>query len=77
MICRTLGRSGIKVSAIALGCEGFSAKSHEEARGMMDFAIENGINFIDVRASDPEMRSTIGAAHAKNALRSAFPCAKK
>lgn len=77
MICRTLGRTGIKVRAIALGCEGFSAKSHEEARGMMDFAIENGINFIDVRASDPEMRSTIGAAHAKNALRSAFPCAKK
>ena len=44
---------------------------------MMDFAIENGINFIDIYASDPEMRSTIGAAHAKNALRSAFPCAEK
>ncbi len=62
MICRTLGRTGIKVSAIALGCEGFSGKSHEEARGMMNFAIENGINFIDIYASDPEMRSTIGAA---------------
>lgn len=62
MICRTLGRTGIKVSAIALGCEGFSGKSHEEARGMMNFAIENGVNFIDIYASDPEMRSTIGAA---------------
>ncbi len=62
MIYRTLGRTGIKVSAIALGCEGFSGKSHEEARRMMDFAIENGINFIDIYASDPEMRSTIGAA---------------
>lgn len=62
MICRTLGRTGIKVSAIALGCEGFSGKSHDQARRMMDFAIENGINFIDIYASDPEMRSTIGAA---------------
>lgn len=62
MIYRTLGKIGIKVSAIALGCEGFSGKSHEEARRMMDFAIENGINFIDIYASDPEMRSTIGAA---------------
>lgn len=62
MICRTLGRTGIKVSAIALGCEGFSGKSQEEARGMMNFAIENGVNFIDIYASDPEMRSTIGAA---------------
>lgn len=77
MIYRTLGKTGIKVSAIALGCEGFSGKSHEEARRMTDFAIENGINFIDIYASDPEMRSTIGAAHAKNALRSAFPCAEK
>lgn len=44
---------------------------------MMNFAGANDIHFIDVRASDPEMRSTIGTAHAKNALRSAFPCAKK
>lgn len=69
MICR--------VSAIALGCEGFSAKSHEEARGMMNFAGANDIHFIDVCASDPEMRSTIGAAHVKNAVRSEFPCAKR
>ena len=62
MIYRTLGKTGIKVSAIALGCEGFSGKSHDQARRMMDFAIENGINFIDIYASDPEMRSTIGAA---------------
>lgn len=69
MICR--------VSAIELDCEGFSAKSHEEARGMMNFAGANDIHFIDVCASDPEMRSTIGAVHAKNALRSAFPCSKR
>ena len=63
MICRTLGRSGIKVSAIALGCEGFSANSHEEARGMMNFAGANDIHFIDVcdhRRGACEKRSPFG-----------------
>lgn len=62
MIYRTLGRTGIRVSAIALGCEGFAGKSRKEAAEMMDFAIGRGINFIDLYASDPELRSTIGAA---------------
>ena len=62
MIYRTLGRTGIKVSTIALGCEGFAGKSCQEATEMMDFAISHGINFIDIYASNPELRSTIGAA---------------
>lgn len=53
MIYRTLGRTGIKVSAIALGCEGFVGKTQDEAREMMDYAVGNGINFIDVYSSDP------------------------
>lgn len=60
MIYRTLGRTGIKVSAISLGCEGFVGKSPAEAQEMMDFAIRNGINFIDIYSSDPELRSLIG-----------------
>lgn len=60
MIYRTLGRTGIKVSAISLGCEGFVGKSPAEALKMMDFAIRNGINFIDIYSSDPELRSLIG-----------------
>ena len=62
MIYRQLGRTGIEVSAIALGCEGFVGKTDEEACAMMDFAIENGVNFIDIYASDPAVRSAIGAA---------------
>ncbi len=61
MIYRILGRTGIQVSTIALGCEGFAGKSRGEAMEMMDFAIGRGINFIDLYASDPELRSTIGA----------------
>ncbi|MGN0873266.1 MAG: aldo/keto reductase, partial [Victivallales bacterium] len=62
MIYRTLGRTGIKVSAIALGCEGFVGKTRDEAREMMDYAIGNGINFLDLYSSDPELRSTLGNA---------------
>lgn len=62
MIYRQLGKTGIEVSAISLGCEGFAGKTHAEAKEMMDFAIANGINFIDIYASDPELRSTIGYA---------------
>ncbi len=61
MIYRTLGRTGIPVSAISLGCEGFSGKTAAEAQQLMDYAIDNGINFIDIYASDPILRSTIGA----------------
>ena len=48
MIYRTLGRTGAKVSAIALGCEGFVGKTQDEAREMVDYAVGNGINFIDI-----------------------------
>lgn len=60
MIYRELGKTGIKVSTIALGCEGFAGKTDTEAKELMDFAIANGVNFIDIYASDPVMRSTIG-----------------
>ena len=59
---RTLGRTGLRVSAVALGCEGFMNRPEEEVRADFDFAIENGINFLDLYASNPELRSSIGAA---------------
>ena len=62
MIYRKLGSTGITVSAVALGCEGFAGKSAAEARELMDFAIAGGVNFIDIYASDPELRSVLGAA---------------
>lgn len=62
MIYRQLGRTGITVSAISLGCEGFMGKSAEEVRSDFDFAEANGINFIDLYASNPDLRSAIGVA---------------
>ena len=51
---RTLGNTGLSVSAIALGCEGFVGKTEEQTCAEMDFAISKGINFIDMYASNPE-----------------------
>ena len=51
---RILGRTGLKVGAIALGCEGFADKTAEEVRADFDFAIRNGINFLDLYASNPD-----------------------
>ena len=58
MIYRTLGRTGAKVSAIALGCEGFVGKTQDEAREMVDYAVGNGINVmnhsdIDIICAEP------------------------
>ena len=33
---RTLGRTGIRVSEIGMGCEGFDGKSREQIREMVD-----------------------------------------
>ncbi len=52
----------LKVSEIALGCEGFIGKSREEFRAMLDRAMELGINFIDMYTPNPEFRDNMGAA---------------
>lgn len=62
MIYRKLGRTDITVSAISLGCEGFMGKNAEAIRADFDFAEANGINFFDLYASNPDLRSNIGKA---------------
>lgn len=59
---RTLGRTGLRVSAVALGCEGFMHKRAEEVKADFDFAIGHGINFVDIYSSNPDLRANIGAA---------------
>lgn len=59
---RALGRTGIQVSAIALGCEGFMHKTHKEIKSDFDYAIAQGINFIDIYSSNPDLRNGIGLA---------------
>ncbi len=59
---RVLGRTGLRVSAVALGCEGFMHRTAGEVKDSFDFAASNGINFVDIYSSNPELRSNIGAA---------------
>ena len=41
---RKLGKTNIKVSEIAFGCEGFCNKSLEETKEMLSYGFKNGIN---------------------------------
>lgn len=52
----------VKVSEIALGCEGFMGKDREEFAQMFNRALEMGVNFIDMYSPNPEFRDNLGAA---------------
>jgi predicted aldo/keto reductase-like oxidoreductase len=62
---RILGRTGIKVSAVGIGGEGFENKSYEECEKIIDCAIKEGINFIDIYNSNPAVRTNVGKALSK------------
>lgn len=57
---RELGRTGIKFSVIALGCEGFVANEGALTEQLLNAAEQGGINCIDLYAPQPEMRSRLG-----------------
>lgn len=57
---RTLGRTGMRVSEIGLGCEGFAGKDEAFARALMETALANGVNCMDMYLPDPVLRSRVG-----------------
>lgn len=59
---RELGNTGLSVGVISLGCAGFGGKSREQVCTELHYAMERGVNFLDLFSSDPELRSNIGAA---------------
>ncbi len=59
---RTLGRTGLRASEIGLGGEWFNGKSAEQAKAIIDTAVEGGINFIDVFMPQAPTRDIIGDA---------------
>lgn len=62
---RILGRTGIKVSSIGIGGEGFENRSYEDCEVIINCAINEGINFVDIYNSNPEVRSNVGKALSK------------
>ena len=54
---RELGRTGLKVSEIGMGCEGFVGKPYEEVRELVDAMEAGGVNCIDLYTPNPEGRT--------------------
>ena len=59
---RQLGRSGIQVSEIGLGCEKLQGKDYPAVKAIVDEAIANGVNIFDVFMSEPTVRAHLGKA---------------
>lgn len=57
---RELGRTGLTVSEIGLGCEGFVGKDDEYTEKLFRMALEHGVNCMDLYSPDPDLRSRIG-----------------
>jgi len=50
---RELGRTGLKVSEIGLGCEGFIG--NDKAGEMFRVALDAGINCMDIYSPNPDL----------------------
>ena len=59
---RELGNTGLKVSEIGMGCEGFGEENFFMTKKLFDIAEENGVNYFDLYASNPEVRKAVGNA---------------
>lgn len=59
---RELGRTGLIVSEIGLGCEGFVENDGKHLKALVDCAFENGVNCLDLYMPHPKYRSMLGEA---------------
>ena len=59
---RNLGNTGIKVSEIGMGCEGFGGKTDEQILEMVNLMEEYGVNCIDLYTPNPQIRKGLAKA---------------
>ena len=65
---RELGNTGLKVSEIGLGCEGFLGKDERECERMFSLAFERGVNCMDLYSPNPELHKAVGRAAAAHGV---------
>ncbi|MCI8755788.1 MAG: aldo/keto reductase [Oscillospiraceae bacterium] len=58
---RELGKTGLQVSEIGMGCEGLVDHEGTLLVPLLDAAEKAGINYIDLYTPNPQMRSSLGA----------------
>lgn len=59
---RNLGYTGIKISEISMGCEGFVGKTYEQVKEFVDLMEAEGVSGIDLYTPNPDVRSNLGRA---------------
>ena len=59
---RQLGRTGLTVGEIGIGCEGLIGKTAAELGAWLDVMEAAGANCIDLYHPGPELRSALGEA---------------
>ena len=62
MVYRELGRTGLRVSEIGMGCEGLVGRTEAEVGAYLDAMEELGVNCLDLYTPDPGLRAHLGAA---------------
>lgn len=62
MIYRPLGKTGLLVSEIGLGCEGFIGKDEKFTEDVFALAFEKGVNVMDLYSPNPDMHKNVGRA---------------
>ncbi|MBQ7264250.1 MAG: aldo/keto reductase [Synergistaceae bacterium] len=59
---RDLGDTGLKVSEIGMGCEGFAEDEGRMCARLFDVAEASGVDLFDLYAADPAVRGAVGRA---------------
>lgn len=59
---RELGRTGLTVGEIGMGCEGFAVRGGALIEPLLDAAQRLGVNYMDLYIPNPALRSALGSA---------------
>lgn len=63
---RVLGRTGLRVSEIGMGCEGFNERDDAFTNEMFALAFEHGVNCMDLYSPNPDLHRRVGNAIREN-----------